>query len=148
MAICYPVDWIVDSSGIMGSEVYFANNKTESLEGGRTFSQNINVMKQADADIIKMGLKNLDEYAVFSRKQIEKVLHEGKVLSFKKATVAGLPAYHNVMTSNQNGLDLFFEQYMVYKNNHYFILTYTAPIDASENDKKRGNSILNTIDFK
>lgn len=148
LSICYPNKWLIDDSGVFGSEVMFTRGVPDSVALGRTFTQNVNVMKQADSNLVSLGINNLDEFAKFSKEQIEKALFESDILSYEKCKLGKIHAYHNQMIANQNGMDLFFDQYMVHKDDFYFIITFTAPIDVSEKDKKFAQRIMNTIRFR
>lgn len=145
IAICYPNDWISDNSGTFGSEVYLFSPVKDTFPDGRIFTQNINVMKQDESLLEPYKIFNLDEFADFSKKQVEDVLYQAQILKFEKASIAGIKAYNCVMMANQNGFDLYFNQYLLKHKNHYFIITYTAPEDVSDATKKQAIKIMNTL---
>lgn len=145
LAICYPNDWLRDNSGMFDSEVYLFSPVKDTFPDGRIFTQNINVMKQNESLLEPYKILNLDEFADFSKKQVEEVLYQAQILKFEKANLAGVNSYNCVMMANQNGFDLYFNQYLLKHNNHYIIITYTAPVDVSEASKEQAVKIMNTL---
>lgn len=144
-AICYPDTWTRNDSGTFGSELVLTSYETETLEDGRPFSQNINVMKQAEKDMLSNNIENLDAYASFNKEQIEIVLHQAKIRMFEKTELAGLPAYRNIMTANQNGADLYFQQYMFKEKSFYFVMTFTAPVEVSNDAIEVAEKIMTSL---
>jgi hypothetical protein len=144
-AICFPDNWKLDDSGLFGSDVVLTNSNIETISDNRPFSQNINVMKQKESDMTAQDVKNLDEYASFNKEQLEKVLFQADIISFTKTSLGGIPAYKNRMTANQNGADLYFEQYIFKHDSHYFIMTFTAPIETSDESITMANKIMSSL---
>lgn len=145
--ICYPDDWTSNDTGTFGSDLVLTNSNIETMADGHSFAQNINVMKQ-EASVLKAhDIHNLDEFAAFNKDQVEKVLFQAKIFSFTKTKLGGIAAYKNIMTANQNGADLYFEQYLFKEKEYYFVMTFTAGIDIAEESKATANTIMNSIRF-
>ena len=144
-SICFPEQWSSDDSGSFGSELVLTNKDLETLADGRSFSQNINVMRQ-DAQVVRaQSINNLDEFAEFSKNQIVSYLYESEIFTYEKVEIAGIEAYRNIMTANQNGAQLYFEQYMFQLEDDYFVMTFTSSAEANDNSKKMGTKIMNTL---
>jgi hypothetical protein len=103
------------------------------------------VMKQAEKDMLSNNIENLDAYASFNKEQIEIVLHQAKIRLFEKTELAGLPAYRNIMTANQNGADLYFQQYMFKEKSFYFVMTFTAPAEVSNDAIEVAEKIMTSL---
>jgi len=144
-ALCFPDDWSVNDSGTFGSDLVLTSPQIDNITDSRPFAQNINVMKQETASLLAYDIHDLDEYASFNKKQVETAMNQAEILSFTKTTLAGIPAYKNTMTANQNGADLYFEQFIFKDKKHYFVMTFTASIEITEEAKALANEIMNSL---
>lgn len=145
LAICYPSDWNKDDSGTFGSELVLTSSIKEMMPNGRSLNQNINIMKQEQFPLKEIDINNLDDFAAYNKQQIELHIDDAQIFSFDKTTIAGVAAYRNVMRAVQNGSDLYFDQFMFYHKSHYWVITLTAPISASEESKALGEQIMRTL---
>ena len=120
---------------LMGTVVVFF---TEQKNSSDLFQENLNVMVQ---DLSAQPM-TLAEYTDLSREQIKLIVTDSKILSSKKITLAGNPAYEFVYTGKQGQIDLKWKQKYTIIGDTAYLLTYTSEIDEFDNYLDAFNQIF------
>lgn len=117
--IKFPIDWAIDTSGVMGSKFFLFNKLALQSEG---FMENINLIVQ---DLSAYDL-DLNQYVEISEKQITTVLTDGVILSSERKSREGIE-YQQVKFSGRQGIfNLAFEQHYFIVDKNAFVLTFTC----------------------
>jgi hypothetical protein len=141
--VCYPSNWEPNDNGLMGSELVLIDMNNAADLG---FGRNVNIIKQHQSYFPQ--LKNLDDYASFSKDQMSDYLEGVEIIAFEKSKIGALDTYKSVMRPNQNGRELYFVQHYFIHGDHYFVATFTTTNDDTPEHKKAGEQILGTIKMR
>ena len=135
-----PAHWLIDSSGLNGTDIIIFSPLKNSSD---TFRENVNVMIQH----LPANITNLDTYTEISEQQI-KVYFEGSKVSESKRIKSGSVEYHKIIyTGKMNNYQLKFEQYYFIKNKKAYLLTYTAEVSQFEEYRSIAEQTLNSFKF-
>jgi len=117
--IKFPIDWVIDTSGVMGSKFLLFNNSALQSEG---FRDNINLIVQ---DLSAYDVE-LDQYVEISENQITTMLTDGEIISSERKSSGGIE-YQQVRFSGRQGIfKLTFEQRYYIVDKIAFVLTFTC----------------------
>lgn len=142
-SICHPNNWEVNSSGIYGSELVLIDMNDAASNG---FGRNVNIVKQHESFFPE--LSSLKAYAEFSKKQITNYLTDAQVLFFKPKNFSNIEAYKLVLHANQQGRDLFFEQYCFKQDENFYIVTFTTTQNDDPGMMRMGSEIVESLKMK
>jgi hypothetical protein len=139
--IQYPDNWSLDTSRLMGTELFFFSPKENDAD---RFRENLNLYIQ------DLKGKNIDlvRFAKISEKQVNELVTDGVIYSSKKITTANSEYYKMIYGMTQGIFKLKLEQYYFIKNEKAFVLTFTTEEDKFEDYKNTGEKILNSFLLK
>lgn len=139
--ILHPQDWVVDTSGTMGSSfILFAPVENTADQ----FKENVNLLIQ------NLEGKNisLNQYVQFSENQIKTMIQNAKIEESKRIKKDSLE-YHSVMfTGEQGNYKLRFEQYYFLKAGKSYVLTFTHEQSKNEQYRRLGELMLSSFRIK
>jgi len=136
----YPIEWELNSSGLMGTTfILFSQLTSESDQ----FKENVNLMIQ------DLGGENisLNKYVEFSENQIKVLATDGVMITSKRERKNELEFHKLIYTSRQGIFELKYEQYCWIYNHKAYVLTFTSEINSFNDFKKIGEKILNSFEF-
>ncbi len=141
-SIKYPVDWSIDTSGIMGTDFILFSAITSEKD---QFRENVSLLVQ---DVSEYDL-DLDKYVEISLEQVKTMITNGKlILSERKNGSDEEYNFHRVVYTGKQGIfDLHFEQYIWLEDGLAFILTSTSEQDAYNTFSRHLDEILKSFQF-
>lgn len=121
VSIEYPNDW-TNQKSLMGTTLFIASPLESEKDG---FSENINLVVE-DLHGAEM---TVDEYAEFTKAQIEALITNSNILKAEKMTFQERDAYTMEYTGQQGQYKLHWKQVYFIEKGKAYILTYTAEGD-------------------
>jgi len=121
ISIKCPEDW-TNQKGLMGTTIFVASPLESEKDG---FSENVNLVVE-DLQGMEIGI---EEYAEFTKAQIEALITNSKILKAEKITFQEKDAYTMEYTGQQGQYKLHWKQIYFIKKGKAYILTYTAEGD-------------------
>lgn len=138
--IQYPTTWHLDTTGIMGAELFVFSPLTDTAD---KFSENVNLLIQD----LKGQQIDLKAYKKISDDQFAQV-QDGKVEE-SAIIKAGTKEYFRATYSmTQQNIHLRVTSICYIKNEKAYLLTYTALANTYEQYKKVAEEILYSFSFK
>lgn len=136
--IQYPKSWRLDTSGIMGSELFVFSPLENDTDG---FHENVNVIIQ---DLSGQNI-DLKEYKEISDKQITDMginaqLFESSILKTDKGE-----CYKISYAMTQDKYRLKITSVCFIKNDKAYLATFSSELDKYDRYKKVGETILNSF---
>lgn len=136
----YPTTWHLDTTGIMGAELFVFSPLTDTAD---KFSENVNLLIQD----LKGQQIDLKAYKKISDDQFAQV-QDGKVEE-SAIIKAGTKEYFRATYSmTQQNIHLRVTSICYIKNEKAYLLTYTALANTYEQYKKVAEEILYSFSFK
>ncbi len=136
-----PVDWSIDSSRQMGTDLVLFS----MFESGTDkFRENVNVQIKnlSGANV------NFTKYIASVTGQIKNMSPDAKIEESTTSKTGGISFQKIIYTATQGGLKLKFEQYNFLANNISYAITLTTEIAKFEVFKPIGEEILNSFQLK
>lgn len=135
-SIDYPKNWTLDTSGQMNSQFLLFSQ----LEENDNFKENVNLIIQ---DLRGQNM-TLDSYVELTKKQITSMVEKGKLIETKNNG-----SYQSVIWSGFiAGNDLKFKQYLFFKDERAYVLTFTALETTFDDYIEIGSKILDSFNLK
>jgi PsbP len=134
----YPKSWTLDTSGIMGTELFvFSPLENESDK----FKENVNVIIQN----LKGQNIDLDKYKQITDAQIANMAADIKVFVSSKIKTEKGEFYKIIYAMTQGNFRLKISSYCYIKNEKAYLVTFTSEFDKYEQYKKVGEKILTSF---
>lgn len=140
-SILHPQDWVIDTSGTMGSSfILFAPLDNEQDK----FKENVNLLIQ------DLEGKNMDmnQYVSLSENQIKSMIQNSSILESKTVKNDSVQYHKIAFTGEQGAYKLRFEQNYFLQNGKSYVLTFTYEQDKTEEYRRMGELMLSSFRFK
>lgn len=140
-SINYPDNWVLNTSGQMGSSFILFTPLSSKQD---QFRENVNLIIQ---DLTGHNL-DLDKYVALSENQIKTMVTNGEIIESKRITTGNLDYQKVIYTGKQGLFNLKFEQYFWVIGNKAFILTFTCEESQFDNYQATAEKIMNSFKIK
>jgi len=140
-SILHPQDWVIDTSGTMGSSfILFAPVENEADK----FKENLNLLVQD----LKGNSIDMNQYVSLSENQIKSMIKNSSILE-SKAVKNDSVQYHKIsFTGEQGTYKLRFEQHYYLHNSKSYVLTFTYEQSKAEEYRRMGELMLSSFRLK
>ncbi|TMI85792.1 MAG: hypothetical protein E6H10_02155 [Bacteroidetes bacterium] len=137
----YPKSWTLDTSGLVGSELFVFSPLENDTD---KFKENVSLIIQ---NLAGQNI-DLDKYKEISEKQIASMAANGKLFESSKAQTEKGNFYRLRYAMNQGNFKLIITSYCYIKDEKAYLITFTSEIDKYERYKKTGDKILDSFQFR
>lgn len=136
----YPTTWRLDTTGIMGAELFVFSPLTDTTD---KFSENVNLLIQ---DLRGQHI-DLKAYKKISDDQFAQ-MQDGKVEESAIIKTGAKEYFRATYAMTQQNIQLKVTSICYIKNEKAYLVTYTALASTYEQYKKFGEEILHSFSFK
>jgi hypothetical protein len=136
----YPKSWTLDTSGLVGSELFVLSTLENDSD---KFRENVSVIIQ------NLAGQNIDlnKYQDISETQIASLGTDGKLFESSKIQAAKGDYYRVRYALNRANFKLIITSYCYMKNEKAYLVTFTSEADKYEQYKEIGGKILDSFQF-
>jgi len=134
----YPKSWRLDTSRIMGTELFIFSPLENEAD---KFSENVNVMIQ---NLSGQNI-NLEKYKQITEEQLSGMATDGKVFESSIVKTAKNSFYKIVYAMTQGKLRLKISSICFINKDKAYLATFTSEIDKYDSYQKIANDILSTF---
>lgn len=137
----YPGTWIIDTSRLLGVDVFVKSPKEDSLD---KFSENVNVFVQdltgQGYDLLKMGRE--------SEAQVQNVVNDFEILESRLDTGSVIPYYSLKFKGRQGKFLLITSQRYYLKGNTGFAVTFTMEAANEQKYRTLSEQLMDSFRFR
>lgn len=137
----YPKSWTLDTSGLVGSELFVLSPVENDSD---KFKENVSLIIQ---NLAGQNI-DLDKYKEISEKQIVGLGTDSKLLESSIVKTSKGDFYRIRYAMSQGIFKLIVTSYCYIKGGNAYLITFTSEFDKYEQYKKIGDKILDSFQFR
>lgn len=136
----YPADWRLDTSGLMGTELFLFSPKEGDTDA---FIENVSLIIQ---DLKGQNI-GLEQYKEITDQQLSKYLPAGNVIESAVVQTGETPYYLTRYTMPQGKLTIKIYSICLIRNEKAYLLTFSGELDRYAKFQSAGEGILHSFRF-